>query len=197
MLLQKAYLLIFDGLADWEPALALCEIKKSGKYDVVTVGFSESPVITMGGYKVSPDIIVDAINPEEAAIFIMPGGEMWEQGPNEDLIKLLHQFHAKGTIIAAICGATLEIARAGLMQGVLHTSNSQGYLKAMLPGYRDADFYVDKLAVADKNIITASGLGSVEFACEIVSLLNIYSREETQELYEMFKHGIIPARYVS
>nr|NJM02823.1 hypothetical protein [Desulfobacula sp.] len=22
----KAYLLVFDGLADWEPALALCEI---------------------------------------------------------------------------------------------------------------------------------------------------------------------------
>ncbi|PKN05673.1 MAG: hypothetical protein CVU74_00495 [Deltaproteobacteria bacterium HGW-Deltaproteobacteria-9] len=197
MLLQKAYLLIFDGLADWEPALALCEIKKSGKYNVVTVGFSESPVITMGGYKVSPDIIADAANPEEAAIFIMPGGEMWEQGPNEDLIKLLHQLHAKGTIIAAICGATLEIARAGLMHGVLHTSNSQGYLKAMLPGYRDDDFYVDRLAVTDKNIITASGLGSVEFACEIVRLLNIYSREETQELHEMFKHGVIPARYVS
>jgi len=196
-LLQKAYLLIFDGLADWEPALALCEIKKSGKYNVVTVGFSESPVITMGGYKVSPDIIADAANPEEAAIFIMPGGEMWEQGPNEDLIKLLHQLHAKGTIIAAICGATLEIARAGLMHGVLHTSNSQGYLKAMLPGYRDDDFYVDRLAVTDKNIITASGLGSVEFACEIVRLLNIYSREETQELHEMFKHGVIPARYVS
>lgn|GEM_PF-2094727 len=38
----KAYLLIFDGLADWEPALALCEINKSGKYDVVTVGFTAS-----------------------------------------------------------------------------------------------------------------------------------------------------------
>ena len=192
----KTYLLVFDGLADWEPALALCEINKSGKFDVVTVGFSDRPTTTMGGYKVSPDLTLDTINPDEVAIFIMPGGEMWEQGPNEDLIKLLQQLHAKGTIIAAICGATLEIARAGLMQGVLHTSNSKGYLKAMLPDYRDDDFYVDKLAITDKNLITASGLGSVEFACEIVRLLNIYTREETQELYEMFKHGVIPARYV-
>jgi putative intracellular protease/amidase len=191
----KTCLLVFDGLADWEPALALCEINKSGKFDVVTVGFSERPITTMGGYKVSPDLTLDTINPDEVAIFIMPGGEMWEQGPNEDLIKLLHQFHAKGTIIAAICGATLEIARAGLMQGILHTSNSKGYLKAMLPEYRDDDFYVDKLAITDKNLITASGLGSVEFACEIVRLLNMYSREETQELYEMFKHGVIPDRY--
>jgi len=192
----KTCILVFDGLADWEPALALCEINKSGKFDVITVGFSDRPITTMGGYKVSPDLTLDTINPDEVAIFIMPGGEMWEQGPNEDLIKLLHQFHAKGTIIAAICGATLETARAGLMQGILHTSNSKGYLKAMLPDYRDDDFYVDKLAISDKNLITASGLGSVEFACEIVRLLNIYSREETQELYEMFKHSVIPARYV-
>jgi len=192
----KTCLLVFDGLADWEPALALCEINKSGKFDVVTVGFSDRPITTMGGYKVSPDLTLDTMNPDEVAIFIMPGGEMWEQGPNKDLIKLLHQFHAKGTIIAAICGATLEIARAGLMQGILHTSNSKGYLKAMLSDYRDDDFYVDKFAITDKNLITASGLGSVEFACEIVRLLNIYSREETQELYEMFKHGVIPVRYV-
>jgi hypothetical protein len=82
------------------------------------------------------------------------------------------------------------------MQGNLHTSNSKGYLKAMIPDYRDDDFYVDKLAITDKNLITASGLGSVEFACEIVRLLNIYTREETQELCKMFKHGVIPARYV-
>jgi len=192
----KTCLLVFDGLADWEPALALCEINKSGKFDVATVGFSNRPTTTMGGYKVIPDLTLDTLNPDEVAIFIMPGGGMWEQGPNEDLIKLLHQFHAKGIIIAAICGATLEIARAGLMQGILHTSNSKGYLKAMLPDYRDDDFYVDKLAITDKNLITASGLGSVEFACEIVRLLNIYSGEEAHELYEMFKHGVIPARYV-
>jgi hypothetical protein len=66
----------------------------------------------------------------------------------------------------------------------------------MLPDYRDDDFYVHKLAIADKNLITASGLGSVAFACEIVRLLNIYNSEEIQELYEMFKHGVIPARCV-
>ncbi len=50
----KAYLFVFDGLADWEPALALCEINKSGKFDVATVGFSDRTVTTMGGCRVSP-----------------------------------------------------------------------------------------------------------------------------------------------
>lgn len=137
---SKAYMLIFDGLADWEPALALCEINKSKKFNVVSVGFSDTTVITMGGYKVSPDITLDAVTLEEAAIFIMPGGEMWEQGPHEEVIKLLHKFYEKGVAIAAICGATLEVARAGLMHGLRHTSNSKGYLKAMISNYGDDDF---------------------------------------------------------
>ena len=193
---SKAYLLVFDGLADWEPALALCEINKSGKFDVTTVGFSDRPVTTMGGYHVRPHITLDDVNPAEASIFIMPGGEMWEQGPQEDISRLLRQLHIKSINIAAICGATLEVARAGLTNGLRHTSNSMGYLKAMIPDYSDDAFYVDKLAVADKNLITASGLGSVEFACEIVRLLNIYKRNEVQELFDMFKHAIIPARYL-
>jgi putative intracellular protease/amidase len=98
--------------------------------------------------------------------------------------------------IAAICGATLEVARAGLTHGIRHTSNSKGYMKAMIPDYRDGDFYVDKLAISDKNLITASGLGSVEFACEIVKQLNIYTSEEIQELYDMFKNAVIPSRYI-
>jgi putative intracellular protease/amidase len=196
MMRLKAYLLVFDGLADWEPALAMCEINKSGKYDVVTVGFSDQPITTMGGYKIIPDITLDSIKPDETVIFIMPGGDMWEQGPHEDLIERLRRFFSTGITIAAICGATLEVARAGLTHGIHHTSNSKGYLKAMLPDYKDDDHYVNTLVVTDRNLITASGLGSVEFASEIGRLLKIYNDEEVHEFYEMFKHGVIPARYV-
>src|ERR1700677_427714 len=57
----KAYLFVFDGLADWEPALALCEIRKSGKYDVLAAAHSSETVVTMGGLKVVPDITIDQI----------------------------------------------------------------------------------------------------------------------------------------
>lgn len=52
----KVFSLIFDGLADWELALALCEINKTEKFEIVSVGFSDSPVTTMGGLKLIPDI---------------------------------------------------------------------------------------------------------------------------------------------
>jgi putative intracellular protease/amidase len=189
----KAYLLVFDGLADWELAHALCEVNKSGKFEVVSVGFSEQPVTTMGGLNLSPRVTLDEVTPAEACIFMLPGGDMWERESHENLKTLLRRLHAENVPIGAICGATLEIARAGLTRNIRHTSNSRDYLKAMVTDYGDDDFYIDELAVTDGNIITASGLGSVEFAREVIKQLGLYDEADTQLWYEMFKHGVLPA----
>src|SRR5262249_11678237 len=145
----KAYFLVFDGLADWELAHALCEINKSGKFEVGSVGFSDKPVTTMGGLKLSPDIALNDAAAADACIFLLPGGDMWERESHENLKTLLRRLYAERVPIGAICGATLEIARAGLTKDIRHTSNSKDYLKAMVADYSDEDFYVDELAVAD------------------------------------------------
>ena len=191
--MNKAYLLVFDGLADWEAAHALCEINKSGRFEVVTTGFSMAPIATMAGLKLTSEITISEINSADASIFILPGGDLWEKNSNEELQALLRRLHQETIPIAGICGATLEIARAGLTQGVRHTSNSLEYLQAMVPGYKDSDYYVPELAVTDKNIITASGLGSVDFTREVIRQLNLYNEADTQIWFEMFKHGVIPA----
>ena len=186
---HKAYLLVFDGLADWEPAHALCEINAADKFEVVTVGFSGEPVTTMGGLTILPAITVKQVNPGEAAIFILPGGERWEQGETLELIQLLQALHHANVTIAAICGATLEVVRAGLTRQLRHTSNTKDYLQAVLPDYQDEAFYVDAFAVTDANLITANGLGSVEFGREIITKLGIYSEADAGAWFEMFKHG--------
>jgi len=189
----KAYVFVFDGLADWEPALALCQIRKSGKHEVFAAGHSRQTVVTMGGLKVVPDVAIDEIEPRETAIFIVPGGDRWEAGPDQKLDELLRRLHAEEILIGALCAATLEIARAGLTPGVRHTSNAKSYLQKMVPEYKDEHFYVDKLAVTDHKIITASGLGSVEFAREVIRELAIYNEADTQMWFDMFKNGVIPA----
>jgi putative intracellular protease/amidase len=190
---RKAYVLVFDGLADWEAAHALCEINKSEKFAVVAVGFSGDPVTTMGGLRILPDISLNAVNAAEAAVFILPGGDMWEQNSDDILSNVLRQFHAAGVPVAAICGATLAIARARLTRETRHTSNTKDYLSGMVADYSDESYYVDELAVTDKKIITASGLGSVEFGREIIKLLNLYGEADTKVWFEMFKHGVYPA----
>ncbi len=190
---RKAYILVFDGLADWEAAHALCEINKSDRFAVVAVGFSGDPVITMGGLRILPDIALNAVKADEAAIFILPGGDMWEQKSDEELSNVLRQFHTAGVLVAAICGATLAIARARLTHEVHHTSNSKEYLRGLVADYSDESYYVEELAVTDKKIITASGLGSVEFGREIIKQLNLYGEAETKVWFEMFKHGVYTA----
>ena len=102
------------------------------------------------------------------------------------------RLHAQKVLIGALCAATLEIARAGLTAGVRHTSNSKAYLQKKVPGYRDEAFYVDELAATEHQIITASGLGSVEFAREVIRELGIYSEADTQMWFDMFKKGLLP-----
>ena len=188
-----AYLFIFDGLADWEPAHALCQINRSGRFEVVTAGFSRKPISSMGGLKLTPDVILDDMNSAEAAIFVLPGGDMWERAKDERVAVILRRLQTENVPIAAICAATLEIARAGLTHGVRHTSNSKEYLKAKVLDYQDDKFYVDELAVSDHNIITASGLGSLEFARAVISKLGIHSPSDTELWFDMFKHGVLPA----
>jgi hypothetical protein len=65
----------------------------------------------------------------------------------------------------------------------------------MIPEYRDEPSYVEALAVTDGHLITASGLGSIEFGREVIRLLGIYNEALTREWFEMHKNGVIPARY--
>ena len=188
--MKKVYMLVFDGLADWEAPLALCEIRNSGRYEVVTVGFTGAPVTTMAGLKLVPDIALAEVDPDDAAMLILPGGEMWEAGSPEGFGALLERFQARGVPVAAICGATLEVVRAGLTRGRRHTSSDKGYLEAVVPEYRDGALYVDELAVTDGSLITASGVGSVEFAREITRHLGIYTEEQSARWFELYKHGV-------
>ena len=66
-------------------------------------------------------------------------------------------------------------------------------LEGMVADYSDESYYVEELAVTDKKIITASGLGSVEFGREIIKQLNLYDEADTKVWFEMFKHGVYPA----
>src|SRR3954467_9368976 len=43
------YFFVFDGFADWEAALALCEIRRPGDFRVRTVALERRPVQSMGG----------------------------------------------------------------------------------------------------------------------------------------------------
>ena len=88
------------------------------------------------------------------AVFILAGADRWEHAPVEpELEQLLKRLDAGNVPIAAIFGATVAISRIGLLRGRRHTSNGLDYLRAHVPGYSEADKYVDAPAVRDGKLI--------------------------------------------
>jgi putative intracellular protease/amidase len=191
----QVHVLVFDGFADWEPAYALAELRRSGHQEVVAVGFGPQPVTSMGGLRVVPDRTLNEVRGEDVRVLIVPGGDLWEREdayPRAELEALLGRVAAAERPIAAICGATVALARARLLDNRRHTSNTPGYLSEHAPAYRGAAQYQPSLAVRDRGVITASGLGAVEFAREIFAELQIFDGSDAALWFDMFKHGKMP-----
>jgi putative intracellular protease/amidase len=191
---KAVYVLVVEGFADWEPAHALAELRRYGQYRVEAVGLTASPVRSMGGLTVVPSMTVAEVDLSDVAVFILPGGDRWEQEPVEpELEALLKRMDADHVPIAAICGATVAIARIGLLGGRRHTSNGLEYLRTQVPGYAEADTYVDAPAVRDRKLITASGLGDVEFARELFEELDVLSEDDRAEWAQIFRSAKLPS----
>jgi putative intracellular protease/amidase len=187
------YLLVVPGFADWEPAHALAELRRHGGYRVEVVGLSLEPVESMGGLRVQPSRSIGDVDPADVAVFILPGGDRWESAELEpELAGLLRELDSAGIPLAAICGATVAIARAGLLRGRRHTSNGRSYLRDQVPGYAGAAEYVDAPAVRDRGLITASGLADVEFAAELFNELEVLSEPDRAVWSGLFRGGRIP-----
>lgn len=190
---KAVYLLVVDGFADWEPAHAVAELRRTGHYLVKSVGVTRDPVESMGGIRVLPSMTVADVDPTDVAVFILPGGDRWENSVVEpELAQLMRRLDAQGVPLAAICAATVAISRLGLLRGRRHTSNGLEYLQAQHAEYDEAADYVDAPAVRDRGLITASGLGDVEFARELFEELNVLSADERAAWAVMFRSARLP-----
>jgi putative intracellular protease/amidase len=192
---QRAiYVVVFDGFADWEPAHALAELRRWGKRAVRTVGFTGTSVVSMGGLRLIPDLALTSIQPNDVELLLLPGGDLWERGeyPRSFLESLITALLDAETPVAAICAATLVLARAHLLDDRRHTSNMPNYLPTYASEYSGGAHYVEAAAVADRHVITASGLAAVDFARAIFAELGVFSPDDEAVWFDMFKHGQLP-----
>lgn len=190
---DTVYFLVFEGFADWQAALALCEIRRPGDWRVQTLGFTLAPVVSMGGLCVQPELSLAQLDMARAALLIVPGGHLWQRGEGAAAVAALGRLHAASAPVAGIDSGVLALARAGLLDHCRHTGNWPGQLAAQVPGYAGADQYDSAvLAVSDGGVISASHLGSVEFAREVIHTLDLYSPSDREHWYRLFKHAELP-----
>jgi len=183
--MPTAHFAVYDTLADWEVGYLLVELR-TGRFtgtpwQVVTVAESPEPVTTMGGVKIQPDLPLADLDPSTSELLILAGATMWDRGDGSPFAEAAGRFLDAGVPVAAICGATAGLARAGLLDERRHTSAAAEYLRAT--GYGGGEHYVDERAVADAGLITAGPQSPVQFACATLGHLGLAS-EGTLQAYE-------------
>src|SRR2546423_5465753 len=192
---DTVHVYLFDGYADWEPAFAMAGIqnpqyqRQPGRWQVRTVGDgSRRAVRSMGGVTAVPDLALHELEPQASAMLVLPGGERWDEPEaHRAAVDKARDFLVHGVTVAAICGATAGLARAGLLDDRAHTSNAASYLKGT--GYAGAERYVDAPAVRADGLITAGGMAPIEFAREIFAALALYDDDALEAWFQLYKTG--------
>ena len=146
----------------------------------------------MGGVRILPDTVLDDLDPASSDLLILPGSDLWDAGGGAAFAAAAGRFLDSGVPVAAICGATAGLARAGLIDHRRHTSAAPEYLAAT--GYAGADFYVDDRAVIDGDLITAGPQSPVQFARAVLARLGLAS-ETALDAYEGVFYRADPAAY--
>jgi putative intracellular protease/amidase len=191
-----AHVLLIDHLADWEPGHLLAELHTGrftgGPWRVAGVAATTDPVPTMGGMHWVPDLTLAALDPSDSDLLVLPGGLGWQPGTEAPYVAAAARFLEAGVPVAAICGATEALARAGLLDDRRHTSAAPEALLAT--GYAGAAHYVDERAVTDGALVTAGPQSPVQFARATLVMLGLLS-EERAEAYEAVFHRGDPAGY--
>ncbi|MGL5330300.1 MAG: type 1 glutamine amidotransferase family protein [Peptostreptococcaceae bacterium] len=191
---RKVYMYVFDTMSDWEVGYLTAELN-TGRYfkkgiealKIVTVGNDKNPITTMGGLKVLPDITVDECNLTSKDLLILPGGETWISTGNELVLSKTKEALEEGCIVAAICGATLALAKEGLLDNRNHTSNDLGFLKMVVPSYLGEKNYKSEVSVRDENLITASGIAPLEFTADILKALDVFEDQALNSWLNLYK----------
>lgn len=188
---QTAFIFIFDGFADWEPASALAELRRSFGFVTKTIAFTSEPVTSMGGLRVMPDLRLAEFEPKQAEIFILPGGDSWMAGEKAEITSALRALVAEGRPVAGICAATLALAHAGLLNDRQHTSNGAGFIDKYVPAYRGRTLYRAVPAISDRGVISASGVAPIAFAAEIFRMLAPQRSADISSYEALYARGFI------
>ena len=190
--MRNVHLFVPNGMADWEPAFAVAHINRpvpgmASGYSVRTVGLDRSPVRSMGGLTIVPELGLSELHPSDSAMLILPGADIWSDGSVDPALTKAKEFVEAGVPVAAICGATFGLARAGLLDDRRHTSNDPGWLASS--GYGGAAHYVHEAVVEDRGVITASVTASLEFARVVLARLGVLPERALDAWYGLYKTG--------
>lgn len=177
--MQPIFIVLSQGYSDWEIAVLGGVGRAFYDADIRFVAPEGGAVSSAAGLNVTG---LERFEAPQSGVVAVCGGPAFESGEAPDVSDRLRSAFDKGCTIAGICGGTLALARAGLLNDVRHTSNAADYLNMAGAAYRGAALYVDQpKALHDGRIITAAAPQPASFAIEVLAAAG-FAREAVGEI---------------
>ena len=180
-------------MADWEYGFLMAELNSKRYFlpsrknlELITISNDTTPKTSMGGFKITPDITIHELDFSNEDFLLLPGADKWLENENEEILIKSKEFIDNDMNVAAICGATIGLAKHGALDAKSHTSIDKEYLKMLCPEYRGEEHYKDAMVVNDKRLITASGIAPIEFSHEVIRNLEVFSAETLHNWYGLY-----------
>lgn len=193
--MTKIAVILTQGFADWEYALIAGTGGPFYGLDVQFFTPETGEVLSQGGLNALVQQSLDDIPAWKPEVIVAVGGGIWEASDAPDISELLRSHHAGGGTVAGICGGTLALARAGLLNETPHTSNAPDFLKDNAEEYSGADFYhPTPSAVTSNRIISAPGTAPVSFTAAVFASAEVaYASVEQFRIMLAAEHTPITA----
>lgn len=194
---QKVLFVLLNEYSDWEGAFLSAALHTGVmpggeiKYQTYTVAPTPAAVCSIGGFRTLPDFCFDNI-PHEYAALVLIGGNSWDSSEAKAVVPLVQQALDTGKIVGAICSGASFLCAHGFLNHIKHTGNGLDQLK-LWGGerYTNEAGYVEAQAVSDGNIVTANGVGYIEFTRELLLLLKANTPEQIATWYDFYKTGFV------
>ncbi len=164
-------------------------MKEHPRYVNKAVAPTMEPVKSIGGFRTLPDYSFDMM-PDDYAALVLIGGFGWATPVADKVVPIVRSAIEKGKTVGAICNAASWMAKHGFLNAVKHTGNGQEQLRLWGgDNYANPDGYVNAQAVNDNHIVTANGSATLEFARELLLLLENDTPERIEMYYQFNKQG--------
>ena len=191
---NEVLFVLLNDYADYEPAYISGSIncdkfgmKQNPKYVTKVVAPTMDLVHSLGGFNTMPDYSFENM-PEDYVALILIGGFGWITDEAKQVAPIVKDAISKGIIVAGICNGASFLAQNGFLNNVKHTGNGPDELKRWGgDNYTNVAGYQNVQAVSDNGIVTANGTASLEFAVELMKVLEI-DTEENIAVYYQFMH---------
>ena len=191
--------LLLNNYADHESvflasAIACDErcIKENPKYLNKVVAPTLDAMRSCSGFRTLPDYSFETM-PDDYAALVLIGGFGWlDEKETNKVVPIVRRAIEKGIIVGAICNAASFLAKHGFLNDIKHTGN--GLQQLQLWGgdnYTNKTGYMNEQAVSDNRIVTANGTGYLEFAKELLLLLENDTPEQIDMFYRFNKLGLV------